>query len=298
MHPSKKSLLTMIMCSVGMGTAANAAQVVLLTETGFGQGLVTVNTSAPNMPISALSFLSGLGSNERLVGIDYRPLTGQLYGLSDRDAIYTLDASTGSAMKVGGGFTDNLNGGAFGFDFNPVIDKIRIVSDANQNIVAHPDTGEANIATTLDTFYKPGDVNAGMDPHVVHHAYDGNIANSPATQLRAIDTWLDVLVTQANNAGELQTVGSLGIDASDVGGFDVASSGTGYAVFADIAKGTSEMYMIDLFTGSATSIGSIGEIVSGMAVKPVPLPAAAWLFGSALLGFVGLSRRRSTASLG
>ena len=30
-------------------------------------------------------------------------------------------------------------------------------------------------------------------------------------------------------------------------------------------------------------------------VSPVPLPAAVWLFGSALIGFVGLGRRRKPA---
>ena len=29
-------------------------------------------------------------------------------------------------------------------------------------------------------------------------------------------------------------------------------------------------------------------------VKPVPLPAAAWLFGSGLLGLVGLARRKKS----
>lgn len=275
---------------------AHAAHVVLLTETGFGQGLVTVNSASPGMPMSPMSFVSGLAGNERLVGIDYRPMTRELYGLSDQNAIYRLDTSSGAAMMVGSGFSDQTNGGNFGFDFNPVIDKIRIVSDANQNYVAHPDTGDANIAATVDTFYRMGDVNEGMDPNVVHHAYDGNVAMSTATQLRAIDTRLDVLVTQANNAGELETIGSLGIDATDIGGFDVSADGVGYAAFADIGMGTSDLYMIDLFTGSATSMGAIGEVVSGMAVKPVPIPAAGWLFGAAVMGFAGLARRNSKAA--
>ena len=31
------------------------------------------------------------------------------------------------------------------------------------------------------------------------------------------------------------------------------------------------------------------------AVSPVPVPAAVWLFGTALVGFIGLSRRRKVA---
>lgn len=275
-------------------TSANAANITLLTETGFGQGLVSVDSSSPNVPTSPQSFISGLASNERIIGIDYRPLTGQLYGLSDQNAIYTLDSATGMATMVGGGFSDPTNGSNFGFDFNPVIDKIRIVSDANQNYVANPDTGDANIASTTDAFYNVGDMNEGRDPNVVHHAYDGNVANSSATQLRAIDTRLDVLVTQANNAGVLETVGSLGIDATDIGGFDISADGMAFAVFSNIGLGTAEMYTIDLFSGSATSLGSIQSVVTGIAVNPVPVPAALWLFGSAFMGMIGVSRHRAS----
>jgi hypothetical protein len=187
-----------------------------------------------------------------------------------------------------------LNGSSFGFDFNPVIDRIRIVSDANQNYVAHPDTGDANVAMTTDAFYAAGDVNEGRDPNVVHHAYDGNIANSPATQLRAIDTRLDVLVTQANNAGTLMTVGSLGVDATDVGGFDVSSTGNAFAAFANLGLGSSVLYQIDLMTGAATSLGGIGGVVSGIAVAPVPVPAALPLFLGGL-GFLAARARRKVS---
>lgn len=38
--------------------------------------------------------------------------------------------------------------------------------------------------------------------------------------------------------------------------------------------------------------GATSHFIAGPEVAPVPLPAAAWLFGSALLGFVSLSNRR------
>jgi len=37
------------------------------------------------------------------------------------------------------------------------------------------------------------------------------------------------------------------------------------------------------------------ELAYAWAVRPIPLPAAAWLFGSALLGFFGFSRRKANA---
>lgn len=58
--------------------------------------------------------------------------------------------------------------------------------------------------------------------------------------------------------------------------------------------------------GETAAIASIGdpldlsqnpgvELTIGSTVPPVPVPAAVWLFGTALIGFVGLSRRRKVA---
>jgi hypothetical protein len=42
--------------------------------------------------------------------------------------------------------------------------------------------------------------------------------------------------------------------------------------------------------------GSISNFaIYGTAVSPIPVPAAVWLFGTALIGFVGMSRRREVA---
>ena len=282
------------------GLAANnssAEQLVALAELPDGsQALASFDSTAPNA--TSLVGVAGLPMNQGLVSIDFRPLTGQLYGLGSDNAIYTLDPNTGIATVVGSGFSDQLNGGAFGFDFNPQIDRIRIVSDANQNFVAHPDTGDANVATTFDTAFAAGDVNEGVDPNVVHHAYDNNFLgqltpNPPGTQLRAIDTNLDILVTQANNAGTLETIGSLGVDANDVGGFDVATTGNAFAAFSNgVGAIDSTLYSIDLTTGAATSLGTIPHTVWGLAAVPVPEPASGLMTLSAFALCLAKRRRR------
>jgi hypothetical protein len=271
-----------------------AEQLVALIEPVVGsQGLYSFNSTTPGVGTSVT--LTGFAAGEQLLGIDFRPLTGDLYGLSSGNAIYTINASTGAASKVGAGFTDALNGGNFGFDFNPVIDRIRIVSDADQNFVAHPDTGNANVATTTAVAYAAGDVNAGVQPNVVHHAYDGNVfgALASATQLRAIDTNLDMLVTQANNAGTLATIGPLGIDAEDIGGFDVSTSGNAFAALSDgVGRVTSTLYSVDLTTGAATSLGSIPQTVWGLAAVPATVPEPGGLTLIALAGLVLAATRR------
>ena len=295
---SKSILAVACLVAAGIAGQVRAERLVALTNlVSGGQGLRSFDSSSPDV-FSEMS-ITGVADDEELQAIDFRPLTSQLYALSDMDAIYTISA-TGVATKVGSGFMnlDNghqLNGGNFGFDFNPQIDKIRIVSDANQNFVAHPDTGDANIAMTTPVAFAAGDANEGVDPNVVHHAYDGNVlgALASSTQLRAIDTQLDMLVTQANNAGTLQTVGSLGIDASDIGGFDVATTGNAFAAFSDgVGAVTSTLYSIDLSTGAATSLGTISTTVWGLAAVPVPEPSSAALAVLAMLGGIWGIRRR------
>jgi hypothetical protein len=59
----------------------------------------------------------------------------------------------------------------------------------------------------------------------------------------------------------------------------------------NIAGGQNQSYLL----GSAVFNGGVLTI-TGNAAAPVPLPAAVWLFGSGLMGLVGVSRRRKQAA--
>lgn len=56
---------------------------------------------------------------------------------------------------------------------------------------------------------------------------------------------------------------------------------------------TSALYAL-VATGS-TDLGQAAESIDNLNIDPVPVPAAVWLFGTALVGFVGISRRRNLA---
>ena len=86
--------------------------------------------------------VTGLGAGERLLGLDVRPANGQLVAVSSSSRLYALDAGTGAATAIGQApFSPAVSGGAFGFDFNPTVDRIRLTSDGRQNLRLHPDTG-------------------------------------------------------------------------------------------------------------------------------------------------------------
>jgi hypothetical protein len=187
-----------------------------------------------------------------------------------------------------------VTGVSHGFDFNPTIDRIRVVNDVNKNYVLNPITGALQLAAT-DLFYPIGDANAGADPNVAGSAYSNNFVNPPSTQLYGIDTGLNILVTQANNAGTLGTVGPLGVDISALAGFDISgATGTAYAIMTPAGSSQSIFYTINLGTGVATPVGPVGGglLITAMTVGGiVPEPATTALGAFALLGLVGIRRR-------
>jgi Domain of unknown function (DUF4394)/Bacterial pre-peptidase C-terminal domain len=214
--------------------------------------------------------ITGLATGETLVGIDVRPASGQIFGVSSANRIYTLDSITGAATAVGTApfSTTPLTGTSFGVDFNPVPDLIRLTSDAEENLRLNPNTGA--LAGTDTALNPPG--------NVVASAYTNNRAGATSTTLFGIDSVSDQLVRQGGlggvpspNGGLLTNVGPLGVDFGSSVGFDIFTDGTGVD-FAFATSGTS-LYSINLSTGAATSLGTVS--ISGVPVNLVGLAAKA-----------------------
>ena len=93
--------------------------------------------------------ITGLQPGESVLAIDVRPATGQLYALGSTSRLYIIDVVTGAARQVGTGtFARACSAASFGFDFNPTVDRIRVVSDTEQNLRLNPDTGAVVAADT------------------------------------------------------------------------------------------------------------------------------------------------------
>lgn len=228
------------------------------------------------------------GINGTLVGVDFRPANGQLLGVTSTNQVYTINPMTGAATLVSNNPTSfTLDGNSFGVDFNPNPDRIRLVSDAEQNIRLNPATGglasNPNGTPAIDTplAYAPGDVNAGKNPNIVAAGYTNSVAPSPdapnrRTTLYEIDSNLDTLVTQGSrnfltgdpntpdspNGGKLFTVGSLGVDFVGDAGLDIFSINPGNpnnSVNIAYAVDGSTLYGIDLTSGAATKLGTVGN---------------------------------------
>jgi DNA-binding beta-propeller fold protein YncE len=260
--------------------------IVAVTEGGT---LVRFNAGQPQK-VAVIGAVKGLQPGENLMGIDFRVNRGVLYGLGSTGRIYTIDAKTAEAKAVGPArLAIPLSGGEFGFDFNPAVDRIRIVSGSGQNMRAHPDTGASvdgnpqqdGVQPDGALAYAAGDRNAGKTPRVVGAAYTYNKQNEKITTNYAIDAETGALVMQGSkegatpavspNTGQLFTVGSLGVAPFARASFDIADVSN--AAFASINHGDvprSRFYEVDLATGKATFIGTVGggESLRGIAFEP------------------------------
>jgi hypothetical protein len=202
---------------------------------------------------------SGLVTDTRFVGIDFRPANGLLYALGDAGGVYTLDQDTAQATLVSR-LNVALAGTSFGVDFNPTVDRLRVISDTGQNLRVNVDTGATLVDGSLNYVGPPVVTALG----VTAAAYTNNDADpNTATTLFDIDTSLDQVVIQAPpNAGSLNPTGKLGVDASSAAGFDIHSvieDGSTVAVkaFATLDVGGSDaVYRLDPFTGAADATGS------------------------------------------
>jgi len=240
-----------------------------------GNNLISFNQATPSAIIKT-SAITGLQAGENIVGIDFRPRTGQLFAASSQSRVYTINPTTGAATQVGTTpLSPVLNGVSFGFDFNPVPDRIRVTSDADQNLRLNPDNG-AVAGTDGNLAFATGDPNAAANPNIVGAAYTNNFSGATATSLYVIDSTLNILALQGSlggapvspNTGTLTTVGALGVDTTDQVGFDiVGTTGLALASLTPTGATTSSLYTINLQTGAATLVGAIGgaEIIRDIA---------------------------------
>ena len=251
--------------------------------------LLRFNAGQPQKAAS-VGTIAGMQANEKLLGIDFRVARGILYGLGSTGRLYTIDTKTAQAKPVGSGepLAFRWEGNEFGFDFNPTVDRIRIVTDTGQSMRAHPDTGAAvdgnpnveGIQMDGALAWAPGEPDRdNRKPRIVAAAYTYNKQNEKITTNYAIDAQSGSLVMQGSkegatpavspNTGQLFRVGSLGVSSFSQAHFDIADV-TGAAFTAITYGNASRLYVINLDTGSATLIGTIGggEKVRGISVEP------------------------------
>ncbi|WP_380873982.1 lipoprotein [Sphingomonas sp. DBB INV C78] len=279
----RRSALCAITLAILAPTSAAQAQ------TAYGllgsDRIVTFDAAAPGTIITNQA-ITGLGAGEVLTGIDIRPANGLIYTVATSGNLYSLSSGPGAyAATLVGNIGTPIIGSNFGIDFNPVPDRLRFVSDGDQNLRINPN----NAVTLTDGSINPSDLN------LIGSAYINNFAGATATTLFGIDSLTASLVRSTNpNAGTYISVGSLGLGAIGTDarvGFDVfTSSGvnTAYLALND------QLYTVNLTTGAATAVGAIGaDDIRGLTLRLgfVPEPST-WAMMICGFGMVGSALRR------
>ncbi len=250
--------------------------------------LIKFNAGQPQKILSSMA-IKGLAAGETILGIDYRVSKDTLYALGSSGRLYTLNEDTAQLTPVGtANFAVKLDGTMFGFDFNPTVDRIRVISNTAQNLRLHPDTGAVvdsnpNVdGVQIDgaLTYAAGDANVGKKPSIVGAAYSYNKADPKITTNFALDAATGALVTQGSregitpvvspNTGQMFTVGKLGVNFED-SAFDIqALSDVAFAALSGKEIKGVRWYTLDLKTGAAQFVGTIGggESIRAMAMEP------------------------------
>lgn len=274
-------------CATPAGPDTQPRQETLLALTQDHQ-LIRFNAGQPGRILDRKPLL-GLPAGDSLVGIDFRIARGVLYGLSRKGLLFSIDTASGRLTRVGNKpLALALDGQAFGFDFNPAADRIRVVS-GSFNLRLHPDTGEAvdadlatpGVQADARLAYASGDVNAGREPDIVGAGYTYNKVDEKLTTNYALDRARGTLVRQGShegvqpvvspNSGRLTTIGSLGLGPLADASFDIADvSNAAFAALRLNATGPTRLYTVDLASGRATVIGTVGDgaALRGLAFEP------------------------------
>lgn len=280
----------MMLAAVASTIASAPAMAATVFGINLGGQLVSFDSAAPGTVLTTVS-LTGV-SGATLRGIDFRPATGQLFGLGANSILYSINTSTGVSTAVGGPIA-GLDGNNFGFDFNPTVDRIRVVSDTGQNLRLNPNNG-ALVATDTNLAYSSG----SASPAVSAVAYTNNFAGATSTTLYGLDYVSNRLVTiggiggsPSPNGGMVTSIGDLGVDIGAEASFDIGADGSAFFTSG------SGFYSVNLATGAASLVGSTNGIRNiSVFIPAVPEPST-WgmlILGMGLAG--GMLRRRKAAS--
>lgn len=283
-----------------LGTASVPALGAPLNTLDRANTLVTIDSAAPGTIIGSRP-ITGIAAGQTLLGLDARPASNRLlYGLSNTGQLYAINANTAVATAIGTPTAAPV--GALGIDFNPTVDRIRVVTSTGLNYRVNPDTG-AIAGTDTRLAYAAGDAGAGVQPLVGSVAYTNNVGGATSTTLYAIESNRIQLVRIGSlagdaavvspNTGQVFSVGTLGLAEAPAldSAFDISASGE--AVAALNVNGTTGLYRINLTNGTATLIGNFGSNYTGLSFAPARIVTFATTanqqaIGNALDNFTGL----------
>ncbi len=254
--------------------------------------------------------ITGVTAGERLVGIDMRPTTGQLFALgvdakNDRGTLYVLEpqSANGNALATAvgtpgaiayvdeNGVAIDLSDVPIGIDFNPTVDRIRILDASGLNARANPITGGPVDGNTTNAGMNPDvSVQAQLGTQIVATAYTTSVPSAAFTTQYTLDQTFSRLQIQNPPNNGVQTMPlQVAIDNAPFvfggdSGFDIPPgvvsasanmpvAGLGYFTASNTNNQTT-LYELSLSDASVAALGNIGDgsqSLTGLAVYGAPI---------------------------
>lgn len=248
-------------------------------------GTENPGTIALAVPIRGLPFLRSM------VGIDFRPSTGVLYGVGNDGRVYVIDGDTGEATAVASEpFTSDIGSfDHFGMAFEGNPERIRLISGGGRNWSIDPDDGTA--VRESDARYAAGDAHEGETLRIsgLSMAPAGTVSGSLAAGMQQVagsaanpvealiyDSFNGMLAGAVDPAtGEFQSLGPIdGISNTqcaavtfDPGGFMLALAPIAAALGPEVAGAYGLFRMAP--GGLATLAGELGAPAAQAALQSV-----------------------------
>jgi hypothetical protein len=276
-RPLSALVLAVAACAAAPSAAQAAEQLAGVTA---DNQLYLFRSDSPGNLQNAVP-ITGLQSNEQILGVDSLAATGRLYALGSTNRIYVIDPLTGVATPITNTpFSPPLNGTAFAFSIDPGTLVARSIS-STQNLRISVATGQ--VAGVDPAYaYDPSDAGTGTTPVFGGIAYSVPPAGSGGVaSLYGIDTSRDTLITAPTQAALVRTIGPLGFDADGQTPMDLTAAGIAYAAL-HTGNATPSLYTVDLSTGAAKATSGNAErstiafktSSTSRAVRPILMLAA------------------------
>jgi hypothetical protein len=166
--------------------------------------------------------------------------------------------------------------------------------DNDSSQFAYLDWGNAGLGVCKDAVGAPSGANPNSGANSCQPSSDDNVTiNEYLEFVFDENVKVEALTFNNNHDGGFATDASGIADMVTINGADYAFSLLESGNFINVLG----FAPITLLAGDVLTVAYKNEqfYVSGMTVSAVPVPAAVWLFGSALLGFVGYGRRTSVS---
>ena len=265
-----------------MTSALSLAALMATTTFAFAEshgdhGLTAIALSGDNMlhmvdaKTATVTGSMAVDGADKLLGIDLRPATGQLIGVTDGFEIVEIDPATGKATVLSKMDKElPIEAGApVIVDFNPMADKLRFMSGTTNHRV---DIESGAVTVDGSLAYEDKDMHAGEMPAIAAAAYINSYGKPDSTAMYDIDSTIVALIQQISpNDGTLAAIGKLGIDGSEPYAFDIATDAEGTNTAWLVSGGM--LYNVSLETGK---VGDSWELkgADGASVRDITFMTA------------------------